>query len=164
MEHMSASRALYVTDEASLIKKQSKYFIKYRIFSAASRHESQELSELSDLGTKILSMMQEDADEGEFEDLKNKMIEMLTERDLNEASQKLVEEIRNLKIMTEMQSTATSSMMMSIKNLYFEQQIKSSPKLEEDNVNNSLLKNTIVEHAFLAATVTLFITIPDVYN
>ncbi|CAB4374220.1 unnamed protein product [Rhizophagus irregularis] len=155
MEHMSASRALYVTDEASLLKKQSKYFIKYRILSASSKQESNDLRSIVDLGSKIFDMMyDDDADEEEFEKLKNDLTEILSEMDnKSDSSRKLIDEIKSSKIMSEMPSTATLSMMLSIKNQYLDKLIGVVPsKSNEESVNQSILRNTISEHAFLAAT------------
>lgn len=160
MEHMSASRALYVTDEASLLKKQSKYFIRYRILSASSKQENQDLRRIVELGSKIFDMMYDDDadDDDEFNRLKDDLVDILSNMENNDASQKLIDEIKSTKVMSEMPSTATLSMMLSIKNQYLNKLIGVVPsKSNDESANQSVLRNTISEHAFLAATVTLFI-------
>ncbi|CAB5395669.1 unnamed protein product [Rhizophagus irregularis] len=71
----------------------------------------------------------------------------------SDSSRKLIDEIKSSKIMSEMPSTATLSMMLSIKNQYLDKLIGVVPsKSNEESVNQSILRNTISEHAFLAAT------------
>jgi hypothetical protein len=158
MEHMSSSRSLYVTDEASVLKKQSKYFIKVRILAATSKHESNELQEILTYGSKLFDMMYNvDTDEEEFERTKDYLINAISVREPNEASQKLLEEIRSAKIHTDMPSTATLSMMLAIKNSYLDKLIGITPQ-NEDSKNQSVLASTINEQAFLAATVFILMS------
>ncbi|CAI2166175.1 6986_t:CDS:2 [Funneliformis geosporum] len=155
MEHMSASRALYVTDEASLLKKQSKYFIKLRILAASSRQTNQELKEVLELGTKLFDMMyDEDASDHDFDKAKNDLIDHISQREnFNDVStQRLIDEIKSLKLAAETPSTATISAMLTIKNSYLDRLIRIIPESEHSR-NHSILKNTINEHAFLAATI-----------
>ncbi|CAG8460533.1 2613_t:CDS:2 [Funneliformis caledonium] len=154
MEHMSASRALYVTDEASILKKQSKYFIKLRILSAVSKQEGQDLKTIMELGSKLFDMMySEDTIEEDFERVKSDLINLITDchENLDDSSQKLIEEIKSSRISTEMPSTATLSMMLIIKNQYLDKLIGVVPK-SEDSTNQTILRTTVNEHAFLAAT------------
>ncbi|CAI2173238.1 12815_t:CDS:2 [Funneliformis geosporum] len=153
MEHMSASRALYVTDEASLLKKQSKYFIKLRILAASSRQENQHLKEALDLGTKLFDMMyNEEANDDEFDQIKSRLINHIAiHGEVNVTSQRLIEEIKSLRLATETPSTATISAMLTIKNSYLDRLIRIIPESEHSR-NHSILRNTINEHAFLAAT------------
>ncbi|CAG8628232.1 7202_t:CDS:2 [Funneliformis caledonium] len=46
MEYISTSRALYITDESSLLIKKSKYLNKLQNFAASSRQELQAVLEL----------------------------------------------------------------------------------------------------------------------
>ncbi len=162
---MSASRALYVTDEASLLKKQSKYFIKLRILSTVSREHEQKLKAILDLGSKLFDMTyNEDTVQEDFDDTKADLIKLIEEnQNLDESSQRLIEEVRSSKISSEMPSTATMSMMFIIKNSYLDRLVGVVPK-SEDSTNQTILRNTINEHAFLAATVCLLILYLKCFN
>ncbi|CAI2163221.1 966_t:CDS:2 [Funneliformis geosporum] len=158
MEHMSASRALYVTDEASLLKKQSEYFIKLRILAAGSKRTNQDLKAVLELGSKLFDMMYDkDVSDNDFDKVKTDLIDLIdniSEReDFNdESAKKLIGEIEKLDLATNASpSSTTLSTMLSIKNSYLDRLIRVIPE-SDDSRNHSILKNTIKEHAFLAAT------------
>src|SRR5207248_9481596 len=108
---------------------------------------------------KLFDMMYDvDIGDDEFEKTKTDLIDIIQISESNDASQRLVEEIRSARRVADMPSTATLSMMMIIKNQYLDKLIAGAPKSNEDDVNQSILRNTINEHAFLAATVFILIT------
>lgn len=151
MEHMAANRSLYVTDERSFLKKISKYYMKFRIL-ATSKHASSELQEVLTYGQRLYDLMyDEETDEDEFERAKANLINAISVRDPNEATQKLIEEVRSARITIDSPSTATLSMMLAIKNAHLEKLIEATPK-NEDETNKTILQGTINEQAFLAAT------------
>ncbi|CAI2165967.1 17593_t:CDS:2 [Funneliformis geosporum] len=63
LEHISANRALYLTDETSLLKKQSKYLFKLQNLSSSSRQMNKELKAVLELGTELFDMMYNDEEE-----------------------------------------------------------------------------------------------------
>ncbi|CAG8541971.1 4772_t:CDS:2 [Funneliformis caledonium] len=65
MEHISASRSRYVTDETSLLKKQSKYLTKLQNFAASSKQMNKELKAVLELGSELFDMMYYDENEEE---------------------------------------------------------------------------------------------------
>ncbi|CAG8602664.1 12746_t:CDS:2 [Funneliformis caledonium] len=78
MEHFSANRALYVTDETSLLRKQSKYLTKLQDFAASSKLMNKELKAVLELGSELFDMMYYDENEEEIDTTrKNKDLDKL---------------------------------------------------------------------------------------
>ncbi|CAJ0857356.1 4199_t:CDS:2 [Entrophospora sp. SA101] len=156
MEHMSASRALYVTDEATLLKKQYKYYMEMRVLSA-NKEIRGKLTKIIDLGGKYFdafnnrSSTPTSSDTTNFENIKNELIKVLSENQTkDEVSQRLIEDIKSSNGKTP--STATVSMMITAKNMFLEKLINKVPKNSDSKQNSELLSSTINEQAFLAAT------------
>ncbi|CAG8520927.1 15958_t:CDS:2 [Acaulospora colombiana] len=118
MEHMSSSRALYVTDEATLLKKQSKYFIQLRILCALSVEDQERSRAILEFGSKLFEMMQDASTPNEtFENCKSLLVEEIKALgSQGDATHQLIEEIRSARIAEENVSTATLSMMLAVKN------------------------------------------------
>nr|CAG8563722.1 10111_t:CDS:2 [Entrophospora candida] len=156
MEHMSASRALYVTDEATLLKKQYKYYMEMRVLSA-NKEIRAKLTKIIDLGGKYFDAFNNrpstptSSDATNFENVKNELIKVLSETQTkDEVSQRLIEDIKSSNGKTP--STATVSMMITAKNMFLEKLINRVPKNSDSKQNSELLSSTINEQAFLAAT------------